>query len=256
MPYLLRNGVRLHYRVSGKGPVIALQHALTNDHKAFEITGLRKSLTDLGFQCVTMDSIGHGASDAPSRAERYTWQEQAADLLSVMDAVGAETFTFFGYSMGAWLGTGAIVKAAPGRVRLAVLGGWDPLEGAREFTTHADNPFERAREFDKMIKALFATRPGLSPPPPQQIEAYQRCYAELFQPLPTLGDLGRSGTPLRFFCGENDPYKPNLQSATKTLGAPFEVVPGNHISAYTALETSRLVLRWLSQRARAKAADQ
>jgi pimeloyl-ACP methyl ester carboxylesterase len=240
MVWITRNGARLHYRVSGSGPVIALQHALTSDSSAFEAVGWRGELVAAGFACVTMDSIGHGKSDSPDDPDRYALSEQADDLLAVMDAVGAERFGLAGYSMGAWIATGVLAKAGQ-RVTTAVLGGWDPIAGARLFSALADDREARAEEFRMTAKALAAMRPAQGAPNPRQIGAFLAAYHQLFEPLPPLEVLVPGGGRLAFFCGERDPYLPNIMRGAESLGMRFVATPGDHVRAFFAAEAKAFV---------------
>jgi len=245
MAWITRNGARLHYRVSGSGPVIALQHALTSDSSAFETVGWRGELVAAGFACVTMDSIGHGKSDSPDDPDRYALSEQAEDLLAVMGAVGAETFGLAGYSMGAWIATGVLAKAGQ-RVTTAVLGGWDPIAGARRFTALADDREARAEEFRMTAKALATMRPAQGAPSARQIEAFLAGYNQLFEPLPPLEALTPGGGQLAFFCGDRDPYRSNVVRATESLGARFAAMPGDHIGAFFKAEARSFVSSWFA----------
>lgn len=240
MAWVTRNGARLHYRVSGSGPSIALQHALTSDSGAFEAVGWLGDLLRAGFSCVMMDSIGHGGSDSPEDPGRYALSEQSDDLLAVMDVIGAETFGLVGYSMGAWISTGVLAKAGS-RVTSAVLGGWDPIEGARLFTALGDDRDARANEFRTLAKALVALRPLAEAADPRQLEAFLYGYHQLFEPLPPLEALIPGGGRLAFFCGDGDPYKPNIRKASRSLESAFAVTPGDHVKAFFTTQARTFV---------------
>ncbi|MBZ0304788.1 MAG: alpha/beta hydrolase, partial [Anaerolineae bacterium] len=53
--------------------------------------------------CVAIDLLGHGHSEKP-RAGDYSIPAQAARVLKIADALGLETFTWIGHSMGGQIG--------------------------------------------------------------------------------------------------------------------------------------------------------
>jgi 3-oxoadipate enol-lactonase len=69
---------------------------------------------------VIFDHRGHGESDAPDDPAGYTLDRLATDTLAVIDAVGAETVTLLGHSMGGMV-VRRVVLRAPERVDALVL---------------------------------------------------------------------------------------------------------------------------------------
>jgi 2-succinyl-6-hydroxy-2,4-cyclohexadiene-1-carboxylate synthase len=121
----------LHAEEAGAGPPILLLHGFTGS--VDEWAELTPRLAPLR-RVVAIDLIGHGRSPAPADVAAYTMGRCAADLLDVMDGLGADQFDLLGYSMG---GRAALhlAAAAPGRVRSLVLesaspGLADPAERA------------------------------------------------------------------------------------------------------------------------------
>jgi pimeloyl-ACP methyl ester carboxylesterase len=226
--------------VSGNGPAVILQHALTSDCGAFELNGFRAALVSTGYRCITPDSIAHGRSSAPEDPQRYVLSERVADITAVADAVGAATFAFVGYSMGAWIGTGLLCGA---RVTAAVLGGWDPLCGAKLFSQAGDATARKA-EIARVINT-FAQLRGEPLPAAARLEGQAHCYEQLFAPIPALGELTRGAVPVKIYCGEQDPYFPNACAAARQLGAGFASATGNHVQAFTQPRFASQVLEWL-----------
>lgn len=52
------------------------------------------------FQLIAVDLIGHGESDAPKDAARYSMAHAAEDLAAVLDALALPSASVLGYSMG------------------------------------------------------------------------------------------------------------------------------------------------------------
>jgi pimeloyl-ACP methyl ester carboxylesterase len=117
MPKLKVNGLTLHVQQAGEGPDLLLIHGLTGD---LSIWFLCKAMTELSktHRVTAFDLRGHGYSDVPSTG--YTSADQAADVLSLMDVIGAEKAKLVGHSFGAVIGLHTAVLA-PSRVEAIVL---------------------------------------------------------------------------------------------------------------------------------------
>jgi len=57
-------------------------------------------LAEAGWQAVALDMRGYGRSNTPTDPRAYTHARTAADLLSVLDALGAERAVFVGHDFG------------------------------------------------------------------------------------------------------------------------------------------------------------
>ncbi len=204
------------------------------------MNGLRALLVAAGYQCITPDSIGHGQSSDPTDPWRYTLQERSLDVLAVADAAGVNQFAFVGYSMGAWIGSGLMAWHAD-RVRATLLAGWDPIRGAALFTRATDATARRA-EIAKVVEFLCRAR-NESLPSPERLNSIALCYEELFNSIPTLDAL--AGVPVRFYCGERDPYFVNVRSAAAALSAHVVSCDADHVGAATSLEFVAAVTDWL-----------
>lgn len=109
--------IPLHYvehGVGGIGPVILLH--------GFPLLGAMwdefiPALADR-YHLVVPDLRGHGATDVPPGP--FLMADYAADVLALMDRVGAPTATLVGLSMGGYI-TMEVLAQAPERVRAAVL---------------------------------------------------------------------------------------------------------------------------------------
>src|SRR5262249_53164051 len=117
MPDVLTpDGVRLHYHVRGTGPLtVVMMHGWAGSGRYFD--QLLEQM-EPGLRAVTMDLRGHGDSDRPERG--YTDEGLAADVLCVVDAVGAEQFVLVGFSMSGRFAQ-YVPLLAPKRVRGLVL---------------------------------------------------------------------------------------------------------------------------------------
>ena len=99
-----------------------------------------ETFASYGFRVIAIDMLGHGQSDAPLDAERYTIEQCQADILAVLSVLGVRKgeATLLGYSMG---GRIALYTAFSSFFRALILesaspGLADPLE--REQRRNAD----------------------------------------------------------------------------------------------------------------------
>jgi len=113
MPFVINQGVRIHYESIGNG------HPVVMNHGTF---GSGADLIDCGYvdalkadhQVILIDSRGHGQSDKPHDPKAYDLALRASDVLAVMDELDVRKADYFGYSLGGWIGFG-LAKDAPER---------------------------------------------------------------------------------------------------------------------------------------------
>jgi pimeloyl-ACP methyl ester carboxylesterase len=106
-------GVRLSGEQAGEGPPVVLLHGLTATRR-YVVMGSRL-LERSGYRVIAYDARGHGRSTpAPAPAE-YDYQDLAADLEAVLDALDAPRALLAGASMGA-LTALSFARAHPDRV--------------------------------------------------------------------------------------------------------------------------------------------
>lgn len=101
MPFIERDGARIHWRLDGHPdrPPLVLANSLGTDHTLWEpvMAGLLRR-----FRVLRLDKRGHGASQAS--AGDYTIELLAGDVLAAMDAAGIERASYCGVSIGAMIG--------------------------------------------------------------------------------------------------------------------------------------------------------
>jgi 2-succinyl-6-hydroxy-2,4-cyclohexadiene-1-carboxylate synthase len=126
----MRDGLRLHVRIQGKGDPLLLLHGFTGSVEAWGeevFEGFAQAN-----QVVAVDLLGHGASDLSPDPERYQVEEILRDLCQVLDAVSLEKARWIGYSMGGRIALAAAVLR-PARVSSLILESASPgLEGENE----------------------------------------------------------------------------------------------------------------------------
>ncbi len=101
MPKLNRNGVQIYYEVHGdKGPVILLTHGYSSSSGMWK--GQIEPLS-AAHRLVIWDMRGHGDSDYPADQGEYTEEATVADMLALLDHVGAKKAIVGGLSLGGYM---------------------------------------------------------------------------------------------------------------------------------------------------------
>lgn len=94
------DGHRLAFEEIGRGPrVVILVHGLLLSRKMHR--PLARSLAREGFRVVSVDLLGHGASDRPARTGEYSMTRFGRQVLALIDHLDAEDAVILGTSLGA-----------------------------------------------------------------------------------------------------------------------------------------------------------
>jgi pimeloyl-ACP methyl ester carboxylesterase len=107
------SGVELDVEVEGAGRPVVLIHGWPDTKRLW--SKQVPALVDAGFQVITYDQRGYGASDKPAEVEAYSIPFLAIDATTILDHLGIERAHFVGHDWGsavAW----AIAALAPQRV--------------------------------------------------------------------------------------------------------------------------------------------
>ncbi|RBW71331.1 2-succinyl-6-hydroxy-2,4-cyclohexadiene-1-carboxylate synthase [Bacillus taeanensis] len=91
------NDVSYYVEIEGEGPPLLLLHGFTGSLQTWApfLPMLTKK-----HKVITIDIIGHGLSQSPENAARYTMENVSADLLSLLNQLEIEKINIVGYSMG------------------------------------------------------------------------------------------------------------------------------------------------------------
>ena len=122
-------GVALAASDDGDGPPVVLLHGLTASRR-YVVMG-SSALQRAGHRVVAYDARGHGSSSPAPDPGAYSYTELAADLATVLDALGIERAVLAGVSMGAHTCL-RVALDLPERVAALVVitPGFDPVEFA------------------------------------------------------------------------------------------------------------------------------
>ena len=107
------SGVTLDVQVEGNGRPVLLVHGWPDTKRLW--SKQVPALVDAGFQVITYDQRGYGASDKPAEVEAYSIPFLAIDATAVLDHLGIEQAHFVGHDWGAAV-VWATAALAPQRV--------------------------------------------------------------------------------------------------------------------------------------------
>lgn len=93
------NGIELHVRDEGDGPLVVLCHGFPE--LAYSWRHQVPALVRAGHRVLAPDMRGYGRSSAPREVDAYDVLTLCADLTGLLDAVGQERAIFVGHDWGA-----------------------------------------------------------------------------------------------------------------------------------------------------------
>src|SRR3954470_7302287 len=119
MSTFTHDGQRLSYKEHGEGPKITvLLHGLLLNQRMHE--PLAKDLAARGNRVITLDLLGHGASDRPRDMWRYSMSFFGEQVVALLDELGIDEAVVMGTSLGANV-TLEVASLAPERLRGMVI---------------------------------------------------------------------------------------------------------------------------------------
>lgn len=224
--YFDADGVRLFYRVEGKGTPVVLVHgyganADLNWRHPGVIRALRKK-----YQVITFDVRGHGRSDKPKEPEKYG-AEIARDVVRLLDHLGIEKAHVVGYSMGGFI-TIKLTAMCPERLLSAVpcAAGFERPEGANLKTlSMLTESLDRGEGFGPLIRALEPV-----PPPAWKVKfidflmgsvndipALSAIMKDFVDLAITEEDLRNNQVPVLSIAGTRDPLGAGVKSMMEMM---------------------------------------
>ncbi|MBC1434301.1 2-succinyl-6-hydroxy-2,4-cyclohexadiene-1-carboxylate synthase [Listeria rocourtiae] len=196
---------------------LLLLHGFTGSHATYD-TILPILAQD--WHCVTVDLLGHSKTDSPENLERYRLEEQAADLIAILDQLGVQRASVLGYSMGGRLALG-LATLYTERISALMLQSASPGLASRQERearilkdmTLADKIKTQGvasfvAEWERL--PLFATQLKLSQSVQEKVRA-ERMNQRMIGLVGSLGGMGTGAQPS--FWGE----LPNLRIPTLLL---------------------------------------
>ncbi len=123
VPSFLSAGIPIAYDIHGEGAPVLLIHGFGSSGKVNWLdTGWVETLTEAGYQAITIDNRGHGNSRKLYDASLYFARDMALDAKRLLDHLDIRRAPVIGYSMGARIAA-FLALQHPGHVRASVWGG-------------------------------------------------------------------------------------------------------------------------------------
>ncbi|WMT90071.1 alpha/beta hydrolase [Pelagibacterium sp. H642] len=123
MPSFQSEGFEIAYEIYGEGPPVVAIHGFASSGTVnWVATGWVETLTEAGYQVITIDNRGHGASQKLYEPGVYGARDMARDVVNLIDHLGLEKVALIGYSMGARISAYVCIQN-PEKVACAIFGG-------------------------------------------------------------------------------------------------------------------------------------
>jgi pimeloyl-ACP methyl ester carboxylesterase len=223
MAFAQNGGVRIHYQTAGTGPALVLHHGTMGSGPDWVDLGYVEALKDR-HKVILIDARGHGQSDKPHDPTAYDLRLRAADVVAVLDDLGVPSASFFGYSMGGWIGFG-LARYFPRRIDAFIIGGAHPYaENTQAIRDRMPmDPAAFAAGLEQTYGALLtpARRARLLANDLVALRALTQDRESLAEILPSMT------TPSLLFVGELDPrLAQGRQAAAEMPNATVFSLPG------------------------------
>ncbi|MEC3952709.1 alpha/beta hydrolase [Nocardia sp. CDC153] len=231
------DGLELNYTEwAGEGVPVVLQHGTAADTNAnWMSVGVVAALRRAGHHVISLDARGHGRSEKPHDAARYSWRAMADDVRALFDELGLDRVALVGYSMGGIISL--LVADADKRVERLVVGGigcgvvdcggidWRVINSSDivdAMTADFEQIVPNARMFRILADALGLDREAIAMVATGLNEA----------PIKSLSGIT---IPTLVLAGDRDPFAAEPERLAAALpDARFVVVPGDHLAAVAA----------------------
>lgn len=224
----------LYYQTTGNGPLVVLLHGLLMDGNSWLSNGFVEAFSNK-FCVAYPDMLGHGVSDKPVEADRYTQEKQASNIKLMINQLGYSKAHIIGYSSGAWLAEG-LAKYHTDSLSSLVIGGWDIENGLPQ------GPNGKL-SFDEFLAYANSSYPELTGWITSDVEPAVRAYFNAISTYDGVYDsaqLTKTNIPKLFWAGLEDVYYPPLNSWAEANRYQFISAMGDHVSAILRPESTTI----------------
>jgi pimeloyl-ACP methyl ester carboxylesterase len=245
VPFLTApDGVRLKYSLEGDGPPLLLHLGAGCDSELWRAAGYLEPLSKT-HQCILFDHRGHGESDHPRGPVAYHIDRYEADVVALLDHLGLETASFWGYSNGIYPGI-KVAERHPDRLKALIgsgaFGEWT-AEKLVEARARVPNRTAEHREhgWEKLLADFDKEEPE---PVPDWMKERIRAtdvqqFIDWFQAYPDWGwspwrALPAVGCPTLFLVGEFEDEEDEMAKAASLMpnGTRYRIPGHGHINAF------------------------
>lgn len=147
--YAENNGVKIHYVVEGKGPLVVMIHGFPDYWATWK--PLMATLSAAGYRTAAMDTRGYNLSDKPQGEAAYAMPNLVGDVAAVIAAEGQKDAIVIGHDWGAAIAWNTVLSRPDLVNRLVIFSVPHPAGLARELATNKDQQAnsQYARNFQK-----------------------------------------------------------------------------------------------------------
>jgi pimeloyl-ACP methyl ester carboxylesterase len=245
MPEFDSDGVRLRYVMVGPETArpVVLVHGFCSDYELNWVgSRWQETLTGAGWRVIGLDCRGHGHSEKPHDPAAYRLPTMAADVVRLLDHLGAGFADYLGYSMGARIGL-EIAARHGDRIGRAVLAGLGQVTGSGSAEKIARRMRGDESVHDRAAETFYTFAAAR---PINDLEALACCILGMQQdppPDPTTIDV-----PVAFMAGDRDPLARGAPELAQQIpGARYVAIEGrNHMNAMPARQFKAAALDFLS----------
>jgi pimeloyl-ACP methyl ester carboxylesterase len=160
--YADNHGVKIHYVVDGKGPLVVLIHGFPDYWATWK--PLMAELNKAGYRTAALDTRGYNLSDKPKGVAAYAMPNLVGDVAAVIAAEGQKSATIVGHDWGASIAWNTTFSRPDLVNKLIILSVPHPAGLARELATNPDQQknSQYARNFQKEGSEKNLTAEGLA----------------------------------------------------------------------------------------------
>lgn len=160
--YATNSGVKIHYVVDGKGPLVVMIHGFPDYWGTWK--PLMAELNKAGYRTAAMDTRGYNLSDKPEDEAAYAMPNLIADVAAVIAAEGQKNAIIVGHDWGAAISWQVVFNRPDLVNKLVIMSVPHPVGFAREMATNVDQQknSQYARNFQQPGFEKNLTAEGLA----------------------------------------------------------------------------------------------
>jgi pimeloyl-ACP methyl ester carboxylesterase len=160
--YADNGGVKIHYVVQGKGPLVVLIHGFPDYWATWK--PLMATLNAAGYRTAALDLRGYNLSDKPQGVAAYAMPNLVGDVAAVIHAEGQQKAIVIGHDWGAAISWQVALSRPDVVDKLVILSVPHPAGMARELATNKaqQEGSNYARNFQKEGSEKNLTAEGLA----------------------------------------------------------------------------------------------
>jgi epoxide hydrolase 4 len=160
--YAANGGVKIHYVVSGKGPLVVMIHGFPDYWATWK--PLMKTLNAAGYRTAALDNRGYNLSDKPQGEAAYAMPNLVGDVAAVIAAEHQKNAIVIGHDWGASIAWNTAMSRPDLVNKLVILSVPHPAGLARELATNKaqQEGSNYARNFQKPGSEKNLTAEGLA----------------------------------------------------------------------------------------------